>query len=47
MMTYCGNNFLMYKNIKSLCATLETNVILSVNYTSTKNKVDLQYHLQI
>lgn len=34
--TYCGDNFVMDINVKSLCGTLETNTILYVNYSSIK-----------
>ena len=30
---YCGKHFVMYTNIKSLCCTSETNIMLYVNYT--------------
>ena len=33
-----GNHIIRYINIKSLCCTPETNIILYVNYTETKNK---------
>lgn len=32
----CADHFIMYKNMESLCRTLETNVILYVNYTWVK-----------
>ena len=32
--TYCGDHFAIYTNIKSLCCTPETNIMLYVNYTS-------------
>ena len=35
--TYCGD-FTIYTNIKSLCCTPETNIMLDVNYTSIKKK---------
>ena len=31
---YCGDHFIMYKSIESLCGTHETNIILLVNYNS-------------
>ena len=34
--TYCGDHFAMYTNIESLYCTPETNIMLYVNYTSTK-----------
>lgn len=33
-----GEHFIMHIIVKSLCCTSETNIILSVNYNSTKNK---------
>ena len=36
VMTYCSDNFAMYKNIKSLCCITGT-VVLQVNYTSKIN----------
>ena len=30
--TYCGDHFRMHTNVKSLCSTPETNIILYVNY---------------
>ena len=35
-MTYCGDYFTMYTNVKSLDSTPEINIILYVNYTSIK-----------
>ena len=32
--TYCGDHFAIYKNIKSLCCTLETDIC--INYTSAE-----------
>ena len=32
----CGDYFIMYKNIKSLCRKSETDIILSINYVSIK-----------
>ena len=33
--TYCGDYFTIYTNIKSLCYTSETNImIIYVNYTA-------------
>ena len=37
--TYCGDHFIMYKNIKSLYCTPETNIILYVKYNLIKNKL--------
>ena len=37
--TNCGDHFIMYVNVKSLCNTPETNIILYINYISIKNKV--------
>ena len=31
-LTYCGDHFAVYTNIKSLCCTPETNTTLHVNY---------------
>ena len=31
--TYCGDHFIMYINVKSLCSTPEINIILYFNYT--------------
>lgn len=31
--TYYGDNFTVYTNVKSLCCTLVTNIILFVDYT--------------
>ena len=31
---YCGDHFAIYTNIKLLCCTPETNVMLYVSYTS-------------
>ena len=36
LLTYLGDSFMMYLNIESLCGTLETNIILYINYTSIK-----------
>ena len=36
--TYCSGSFAMYTNFKSLCYTLETNIIWYVDYTSIKMK---------
>ena len=30
--TYCGDHFIMYIKVESLCHTLETNIILYVSY---------------
>ena len=32
--TYCGDQFIMYINVESLCCAYETNRILYVNYSS-------------
>ena len=32
--TYCGDHFVMFIIVKSLCCTPDTNIILHVNYTS-------------
>ena len=32
--TYCGDHFAVYTNIKLLCCTPETNIMIHVNYTS-------------
>ena len=34
--THCGEHFKIYTNVKSLCCTPETNIILYVNYASKK-----------
>ena len=34
--TYCGDNFTIYTNIKSLQCTLKINVMLYVKYTLIK-----------
>ena len=36
--TYCGDQFIMYINIESLCCIPKTNTILYANYTSIKKK---------
>lgn len=36
LLSYQGDHFVMYINIKSLCCTSETNTILYVNYTLIK-----------
>ena len=36
--SYCGDHFEMYRNIKSLCCTPATNVVLQIIYTSKANK---------
>ena len=43
MVTYCnytyhGDHFEIYRNIKSLCCTTGTNIVLWFNYTSKTNK---------
>ena len=35
--TYCGDQFEMYRNNKSLCCVKGTNIVLQVNYTSKTN----------
>lgn len=35
---YCGEHFVMYIKVESLCGTPETNIILYVNHTSIKTK---------
>ena len=35
--SYCSDNSTMYKAIKSLCYTRETNITLHVNYNSIRN----------
>lgn len=47
---YGGDNFVMYKNIKSLCCTLEINIILYISYTSIKKeliKASFEWNLQL
>ena len=39
--TYPGDEFVMYINVKSLCCTSETNIILYVNYISINNLKEL------
>ena len=34
---YCGNSFVTYRNIKSLCCTPGIKTVLQVNYTSKTN----------
>ena len=34
--TYCGDHFIMYKNVESLCHIPETNIILYVNSNNKK-----------
>ena len=34
---YCGDNFTIYTNNKSLCCTPKTNIVLYVNYTWKRN----------
>ena len=34
--TYFGDHFIIYANIKALCCTLETNMMLYVNCTLIK-----------
>ena len=34
-----SNHFVMYINVKSLCGTLEINIILYVNDISIKNEI--------
>ena len=36
--THYGDQFIMYKNVESLCHVPEINMILKVNYTSIKKK---------
>ena len=36
--TYPGDQFITYINVKPLCCTLETNIILHAKYTSNKKK---------
>ena len=33
---HCSDHFAIYSNIKSLCCTLEINIMLHINYTSIK-----------
>ncbi len=35
---YCGVQFEMYRNTKSLCCVTGTNIVLKVNYTSKTQK---------
>lgn len=41
MLTYCGDLFTTYKNLKSLCCTLETKIMLYINYTSILKKENM------
>ena len=34
--TYCGDQFIRYINVESLCCTPEINIILYLTYTSIK-----------
>ena len=36
--TYCGDHFVNYANIESLCCAPETNIMLYDNYTSIKKQ---------
>ena len=36
----CGAYSIMYRRVKSLCHTPETNVMLCVNYTQKKKKLN-------
>ena len=36
--SYCGNQFVIFKNIKALCCMLETNMILYVNCMPVNKK---------
>ena len=38
----CGDHFIMWENVESLCCAPEANIILEVNYTSVKY-VKLRY----
>ena len=42
--TYCGDHFVVYTNIKSLCCTPATNIMLYVNYISIQIYV-YEWHL--
>ena len=46
---HCGDLFIMYINVKSLCCTPETNIILYVSYTLKilllKPQILLKYYL--
>ena len=37
----CGDQFVMYKNTKSLCRTPETNIILDANYKSIVKRLSM------
>ena len=41
----CGDYFIMYNNIESLCHIPKTNIILYVKYNSIKKKLDNIYKL--
>ena len=35
---HCGDHFVMYRNIESLCSITGTNMVLQVNLTSKKKQ---------
>ena len=39
----CGDNFTTYTNVKSLCCTLETDIMLHVSYISIEKTKCLCY----
>ena len=43
--TLDGDHFVTYANVKSLCSTPETNIILYVNHISIKKKHMWQIHI--
>ena len=46
--TYSADHFAVYTNIKSLCCMPETSVMLYINYTSIKRKMELPiWHAQV
>lgn len=40
--TYCGDNFIMYINIESLCYIPETNIIFHQLFFNLKKMVEVQ-----
>lgn len=39
--TYSADCFAVYTNVKSLCCVLATNIMLSINYTTIKNALNV------
>ena len=40
--TYQGEHFIIYINVKSLCCTPETNIILYANCTKIEKKINIK-----